>query len=115
MMSSPVAQPPADRNPRASAYPRSCRRCRTTILYIADHGTDATARKFVVALLDHCRAIAALPGMLGTARPDLATGLRSTPHNRYIVYFRYGGDALEIVNILDASRDALAHFTDDHV
>ncbi len=66
----------------------------------------------MAALLDHCRRVAALPGTLGTARPDLAPDLRSTPHKRYIVYFRYSGDTVQIVNILDASRDAVAHFAD---
>lgn len=84
-------------------------------LYIAEAGTDATARRFITTLLDHCRRIAALPGTLGTARPDLALDLRSTPHKRYIVYFRYTENALRIVNILDASRDAVAHFGDGSV
>ena len=73
------------------------------------------ARRFVAALLNRCRRIAALPGTLGTARPDPAPDLRSTPHKRYIVYFRYTENTLRIINILDASCDAVAHFGDGSV
>ena len=42
-------------------------------------------------------------------RPDL----RSTPSHGYVIFFRYTADAIEIVNLLHASRDILTHF-DEH-
>lgn len=61
---------------------------------------------------EHCDRIAALPGSLGTARPELGTDLRSTPHSRYIIYFRYTEDALEVINVRDARRDAVAYLAE---
>ena len=50
---------------------------------------------------------------MGSARPELGQGTRSTPHKGYIIFFRYAEDAVEIINILHASRDVIAYFTDD--
>ena len=78
--------------------------------YVAERADEATADAFLTKLRARCERLATLPGTLGTARPDLAPALRSTPHNAYIIYFRYRDYAIEVVNILDARRDALAHF-----
>ena len=51
--------------------------------------------------------------MLGTARADLAQDVRSTPFKGYILYFRYDAETLEILGVLDARRDAMAHFAND--
>ena len=78
--------------------------------YIAEQGSPEIAKVILLRLRGHCERLAALPGTLGTARDELEPGLRSTPHKGYILYFRYTDDALEIVDILDARRDTLAHF-----
>lgn len=71
------------------------------------------ALAFVSRLRHRCLRLAELPGTLGTARPDLADGLRSTPCDGYVIFFRYReDDAVEIVNILHASRDVEGYFTD---
>ena len=68
------------------------------------------AAQFVKKLRDRCERIASLPGTLGTARPDLGETLRSSPHKAYVIFFRYTGDYVEIINILSASRDVIAYF-----
>lgn len=90
---------------------RSARRDFNAIArYIAEQSGREMARAVVRRLRQHCERLAELPGTLGSARPELAADLRSTPHQRYIVYFRYTDEALEIINVLDARRDTLKHF-----
>ena len=50
---------------------------------------------------------------MGRARPELLPELRSFPHKRYIVFFKYTPDALVVVNILEAARDLDAYFAQD--
>jgi molybdate transport system substrate-binding protein len=46
---------------------------------------------------------------MGRLRPELSAGLRSHPYGSYMIYFRYVGDVLEVVNILEGHKDVL-HF-----
>lgn len=74
--------------------------------YVAtESGDPEVARNFVSRLQEKCRHLAGLPGTLGTARPELHPGLRSTPSHGYVIFFRYTADGVEIVNVLHASRD----------
>jgi toxin ParE1/3/4 len=66
--------------------------------------------QFVGALRRPCRRLAALPGFHGLARDDLRRDIRSIAFddiafNGYVVFFRYTGDALEVVNIIEHDRD----------
>ena len=70
----------------------------------------AIADGVVDSLLFRCERLATLPGTLGTTRPELGEGVRSTPHKGYTIFFRYAGTVLEILNILHASRDIESHF-----
>jgi toxin ParE1/3/4 len=70
----------------------------------------ATAASFITRLRAHCTKLAALPGTLGQARPELHPEVRSTPFRGYVIFFRYCGSTLEIVNVLEGHRDILAHF-----
>ncbi|GGA47048.1 hypothetical protein GCM10011395_16590 [Sphingomonas psychrolutea] len=79
--------------------------------YIATESDRATADAVRTGIVTHCRRLADLPGTLGTERAELSPGLRSTPHKSYVIYFRYSGDRVEIVNVLDARRDVAAHFS----
>jgi toxin ParE1/3/4 len=79
--------------------------------YIAEEsGSAATATRFAKKIEARCERLAALPGILGTHRSDLAPSLRSTLFRNYVIFFRYHDDAVEIVNVLDARRDHVAHF-----
>ena len=68
---------------------------------------------FLEKLKQRCVRLASLPGTLGTARPELHDDLRSVPCQGYVIFFRYGADTLEIVNILHASRDIIAYFDEE--
>ena len=79
--------------------------------YLEDEtGSAALADAFADRLRAKCRKLAALPGALGTERPEFQTDIRSTPCEGYVIYFRYSADAVEIINFLHGSRDAQAHF-----
>jgi toxin ParE1/3/4 len=67
---------------------------------------------FVAKLRAQCEKLSQFDATLGTARPELLPDIRSTPYQNYVIYFRYLGDRVEIVNILSASRDADALFSD---
>ncbi|MCW3847848.1 type II toxin-antitoxin system RelE/ParE family toxin [Sphingomonas sp. LB-2] len=80
-------------------------------LYIADQsGHRAVAEAFVSRLRDQCRKLAVLPGILGTARPELRPDIRSTPCQGYTIFFRYLGDTVQIVSVLGAHRDIEGYF-----
>lgn len=68
------------------------------------------ALAFVERLSAKCEQLASLPATLGTARPDLRADIRSTPCQGYVIFFRYRGELLEVVNVLHASRDVIRHF-----
>lgn len=82
--------------------------------YIVDSGGDeATAMRFVARVHAKCEKLASLPGLMGTARPELAADLRSTPFGNYVVFFRYQEGALEIVTVVEGHRDIARHFRAD--
>ncbi len=59
------------------------------------------------ALLAQCEKLAALPGILGRPRPELAAGLRSFPYRGFVIYFYYPNDeTLKVVNVLSAKQDS---------
>ncbi|MEN2784856.1 type II toxin-antitoxin system RelE/ParE family toxin [Sphingomonas qilianensis] len=79
--------------------------------YIATHAASREiGTNFAVRLHDKCARIAELPGNIGTPRPEILPGLRSTPFQSYVIFFRYRDGDVEIVNVLHASRDAEAQF-----
>jgi plasmid stabilization system protein ParE len=42
---------------------------------------------------------------MGRPRPELRPDLRSFAFRGYIILFRYAGDTMEIVNIIEGHRD----------
>jgi len=74
--------------------------------YITRQSNDAqTGRRITKALRDQCFRFASLPGTLGRPRPEIRPDLRSFPFKRYIIFFRYRGDAMEVVKIASAHQD----------
>jgi toxin ParE1/3/4 len=73
-------------------------------------GNRRVASRFLRELNDYCRRLGRLPGTLGHPRPELLPGLRSAPYGNYIVFFRYLGDVVEIVNVIEGHRDIRAIF-----
>ena len=80
-------------------------------LHIATQsGSRDIALTFTGRLRAKCRDLASLPGILGTARPELRADVRSTPCQGYVIFFRYRDDVLEVINVLHGSRDIAAYF-----
>ena len=73
-------------------------------------GSRTVAEVIVERLIRRCEKLSELPGTLGTARPELRPDIRSTQHEGYVIFFRYGLDSLEIVNILHGARDAYTYY-----
>lgn len=97
---------------RALHYTTAARRDLGEIsLYIAEESGSFDVANTVIDKIDrYCARLASLPGTLGSARSDLQIGLRSTPCQGYIIFFRYGVETVEIVSILHGSRDVVAYF-----
>jgi plasmid stabilization system protein ParE len=76
-------------------------------------GSLSLAQRFVAELRRRCHELAALPGTLGRARPELGPDLRSMSHKGYVIFFRYADHRFEVVNILEGHRDIEAFFDDD--
>lgn len=49
--------------------------------YLArESGSNEIALRYIEKLRQECRRLAALPGMMGRARPELREGIRSVPY-----------------------------------
>ena len=73
-----------------------------------------TARRFIGELDEKCRDLAASPfAILGRARPELRSDLRSLVHGNYVIFFRYLPGTVEIVTIVEGHLDLDALFRDD--
>ncbi len=92
---------------RRLIYTRSARRDLLSILnYIAhESASSALGRRFTDQIQQQCRKLASLPGLMGRPRPELRPDLRSFAFRGYIILFRYEGDTMEIVNIIEGHRD----------
>lgn len=64
-----------------------------------------TARNYVLRIRTRCQKIGEVP-LGGTARDDLAPGLRTVPfERRAVIAYRISGDVVEITNIFYGGRD----------
>ena len=75
-------------------------------------GSVAIGMAFAERLQAKCARLAALPGVLGRARPELRPDIRSAALGNYVIFFRYRDDVLEVVNILEGHRDIDAFFAE---
>lgn len=79
--------------------------------YIAiESGSRTVANGFITKLERRCERLANLPGTLGTPRPELRADVRSVAEQGYVIFFRYVGKDIEIINILAGHRDIGVHF-----
>ena len=76
-----------------------------------ESGSVAIGAAFSDRLQAQCARLAALPGTLGRARPELRPDIRSSAFGNYVIFFRYRDDTLEVVNILEGHRDIDAFFS----
>lgn len=49
--------------------------------------------------------MAALPGTLGVARPDLGETIRTIAHGNYLIVFRYLPGVVQVTRIVEGHRD----------
>lgn len=79
--------------------------------YVTRHyGNLRVGRDFIAKLRSRCERVASLPGILGTARPELRADIRSVSEQGYVILFRYLPDRVEIVRIIEGHRDVAAQF-----
>ncbi|MFQ6029321.1 MAG: type II toxin-antitoxin system RelE/ParE family toxin [Dehalococcoidia bacterium] len=68
------------------------------------------ATSFVQGLRDLCESTLAGNPYIGRNREDIAPSLRSLPFHGFMVFFRPMSDGVEIVRVLQGSRDIEALF-----
>lgn len=79
--------------------------------YVArDH--PRRAGSFVDELEARCADLTAFPDS-GRPRPELAPGLRSKPHGRYLIFYTPDEETVRIERILHGARDLEALFGGD--
>ena len=76
--------------------------------YIADD-SFAVADGWVDRLDEQFRVLATQP-LMGRARDELATGVRSFPFGRYVVFYVPLDDGIDVVRVLHGARDIVAVF-----
>ncbi len=82
--------------------------------YIARESANRSiAERFAGELRGKCRDLAASPIQMGRPRTELRRDLRSHPYKNYVIFFRYLGDVLEIVHIIEGHRDIEALFRNE--
>ncbi|MDQ6437420.1 type II toxin-antitoxin system RelE/ParE family toxin [Mesorhizobium sp. LHD-90] len=82
--------------------------------YVArQSGSRVLATAFRRQLRQKCEQLASLPGIMGRERNELRDGLRSSVFKSYVIFYRYLGDDLEVVNILEGHRDMGTFFGDE--
>ncbi|TAE79001.1 MAG: type II toxin-antitoxin system RelE/ParE family toxin [Verrucomicrobia bacterium] len=60
--------------------------------------------------LDEKLSLWATQPLIGRPRDELASGLRSMPFGRYVVYFMPMHDGIDVVRVLHSTRDTDNHF-----
>lgn len=63
------------------------------------------AKEFADKFARHCSLLAANPD-LGADRGELLHGMRSSPFQKYVIFYRARGESVEVVRVLRATRDA---------
>ena len=79
--------------------------------YIADD-SEVRADAFVATIDAKFQTLAKQPG-IGRMRDELATGLRSLPIGRYVIFYLSQADGIEIIRVLHGARDIDTIFQDD--
>lgn len=80
-------------------------------IYIAERSRHRkVATNFVRELRAKCAELAAAPIVMGRPRPELGSDLRSHTYKSYVIFFRYVGNVLEVVNVIEGHRDIPALF-----
>ncbi len=83
---------------------------------LRESGDRIAAENVVDQLIKHCEHIAALPGLLGRARPELGRDYRSVSFGNHVILMRYADQDgprshLYVVHIVDGRRDLGAYLS----
>lgn len=79
--------------------------------YIAEQSKNKRiGKEFAKRILDKCKELASIKGMIGVERPELRAGLRSHPFGNYVIFFIYNDNNLEVVTIIEGHRDIKSMF-----
>jgi toxin ParE1/3/4 len=76
------------------------------------------AEDFADKITAYCERLAALPTIMGRARPELRTEYRSVVFGNYVIFLRYVSegtsplDMLQVIHVLHGARDLDAYFRD---
>jgi len=70
------------------------------------------ADAFAAAIDREIRGLARHP-LIGRARPELLTNLRSLPFGRYVVFYLSRKHGIEVVRVLHGARDLRSLFDED--
>jgi plasmid stabilization system protein ParE len=75
-----------------------------------ESGRPSVADRIIDELLDACDELARVASFaeLGTAAPELGTGIRLFSHRRWVIIFRYIEQGVLILRIADGSQDYLS-------
>ncbi|MFP5461691.1 MAG: type II toxin-antitoxin system RelE/ParE family toxin [Gammaproteobacteria bacterium] len=79
--------------------------------YIADDDPGAADRW--IDRLDAAFNLLATQPLMGRTRPELATGVRSFPFGRYVIFYAPADDGIDVVRVLHGSRDIDSIFDAD--
>jgi toxin ParE1/3/4 len=64
----------------------------------------STAVAVVQRIREKCELLAAHP-LIGQLRPEFPGSIRSFPVERWVIFYRWVGETLEIQRIIDGARD----------
>jgi toxin ParE1/3/4 len=80
--------------------------------YLAQQASVARADDQIHKIVGACRQLSDWP-LSGQARDTLIPGMRSVVSAPYVIFYRVGFDAVEIVRVLHGRRDIEAVFTEE--
>jgi len=94
--------------PQVIRTPQAAQDLTDILVYLGRHSPTA-ANRFAGEVDQKCNLLAQLPG-IGTARDDLAPGLRSFPVSRYLLFYRPINGGIELIRVLHGARNIPAIF-----
>lgn len=75
-----------------------------------ESGRPIAADRLVDEIIDCCEDLAARSNVasIGTAAPELGTGVRLLSHRRWVIIFRYIDEGVLVLRIADGRQDYLS-------
>lgn len=82
--------------------------------FIAEQSQSRATAKRWIDVIDRKLKLLARHSHAGEARPDLGINVRSFPVGGYVIFYRPLRDGIEVLRVLNASRDIPRIFRRDH-